>query len=96
MSSFDPIMRTYIASIFVRLKKERQISTIISTSNLDILSRTCEKILVMDQGNLVEFGTTNEIISNSTNELLVSSSKTTKMSIDTICKKLINDTLKHL
>ena len=69
MSSFDPIMRTYIASIFVRLKKERQISTIISTSNLDILSRTCEKILVMDQGNLVEFGTTNEIISNSTNEI---------------------------
>ena len=69
MSSFDPIMRTYIASLFVRLKKERQISTIISTSDLDILSRTCEKILVMDQGKLVEFGNTNEIISTSTNDI---------------------------
>ncbi len=68
MSSFDPLMRTYICSLFAKLKKERQISTIISTSDLDILSRTCDKLLIMNNGRMVEFGNTEEII-NSSNDI---------------------------
>ena len=69
MSSFDPLMRTYICSLFAKLKKERQISTIISTSDLDILSRTCDKLLVMHQGKMVEYGAADEIMNRSTNEI---------------------------
>ena len=61
-------MRTYICSLFAKLKKERQISTIISTSDLDILSRTCDKLLIMNNGRMVEFGNTEEII-NSSNDI---------------------------
>ena len=68
MSSFDPLMRTYICSLFAKLKKERQISTIISTSDLDILSRTCDKLLIMNNGRMVEFGNTEEVI-NSSNDI---------------------------
>ena len=54
---------------FAKLKKERQISTIISTSDLDILSRTCDKLLVMHQGKMVEYGAADEIMNRSTNEI---------------------------
>ena len=63
ISSFDPNLRAHICNMLLRLQKERRISSIITTSDLDLVRNISDRLLVLDRGEIVEFGDTRKILS---------------------------------
>lgn len=68
-SAFDPNLRSRICNMLIRLHKERKICSIIATSDLDIARHICDKILVLNKGKVVEFGSMVKILSNPQSEI---------------------------
>ena len=64
ISSFDPNLRAHICNMMLKLQKERKISTIITTSDLDLARNISDRLLVLDKGEVVEFGDTKKILNN--------------------------------
>lgn len=69
ISSFDPNLRAHICNMMLRLQKERRISTIITTSDLEIARKISDKLLVLCKGEAIEFGDTRKILNNPQNEI---------------------------
>lgn len=60
LSSLDPIARGEIMDVLRKLKKE--ITLIMSTHNIEAASELVDKIVVMEEGQVCEVGTVNEVL----------------------------------
>jgi len=63
-SSLDQITQESIITLLNKLNQEKNISMIFITHNIDLLSRLCNKVIVMQKGKIIEYGNTAEIIKN--------------------------------
>src|SRR5699024_6343708 len=57
----DPQSRNYILETVKRLNKEKQITMIYTSHYMEEIEFLCDRIYIMDQGNLIASGTKEEI-----------------------------------
>ncbi len=69
ISAFDPNLRARICNMLLKLQKERKICSIIATNDLDLARHISDKILVLNEGKIEEFGATDKILRNPQSEL---------------------------
>ena len=75
-SALDPTICLQILDLIVRFKHEHHAGIILITHDLSIASKICDRLAVMHQGLIIEFGTVSEIFDNPVHpytKLLVSS-----------------------
>ncbi|MGK3958470.1 ABC transporter ATP-binding protein [Arthrobacter sp. R4] len=63
-SALDASVQANIIELLVRLRHERQLSYLLITHNLAIVSSLCETTMVMSGGHIVEAGQTSEVLSH--------------------------------
>jgi ABC-2 type transport system ATP-binding protein len=64
-TGLDPTARREVWEILFRLKKERQITMMLTTHYMEEADFLCERIIIMDKGNILAQGTVDELISKS-------------------------------
>ena len=64
LSELDNKIKSSEESLLNKLKEEENLSIIFITHDLNVVKRFADKVLVMNQGNVIERGTTAEIFSN--------------------------------
>jgi ABC-2 type transport system ATP-binding protein len=64
-TGLDPAARREVWEILFRLKKERQITMMLTTHYMEEADFLCERIIIMDKGNILAQGTVDELISKS-------------------------------
>lgn len=64
----DPLATRYIREEFKRLAKEEGVTILFSTHVLEVAEKLCNKIAIVKDGQMLVFGETQEILSNSTLE----------------------------
>lgn len=69
IAAFDPNLRARICNMLIKLHKERKICSIIATSDIDIARHISDKLLVMSDGKVVEFGPTTKILEKPQSEI---------------------------
>ncbi len=62
-TGLDPTARREVWEILFRLKKEHNITLILTTHYMEEADYLCERIIIMDKGNILADGTKNELIS---------------------------------
>ena len=68
-SSLDSLVKKDIIDLLIELKKENNLSLIIVSHNLNLISNISNHVLVMNKGLIVEQGSTNEIFNKPKNNL---------------------------
>jgi ABC-type glutathione transport system ATPase component len=63
-SALDVIVAAQITALFQRLQRERGLALLFITHELALARRLCHKIAVMEQGQIVEFGDADAVISS--------------------------------
>lgn len=63
-TALDVITENKILSMLKRIQEENQISIIIISHDITVVSRTCSHVAVMYSGHIVEYGKTGEVIKN--------------------------------
>ncbi|MDT3426462.1 ABC-2 type transport system ATP-binding protein [Paenibacillus forsythiae] len=61
-SGLDPMMQIEIRNLLVQLTKERGITILMSSHQLDEVERICNKVLLMDQGTLKLSGSMDQVL----------------------------------
>lgn len=64
LSSLDPSVRAQTVNLLLKLQKESNISFVLITHHLSLVKHISDQILVLDQGNVVEYGNTQEIFAS--------------------------------
>lgn len=64
-SALDVTTQAQIIKLMVQLKKEMEMAFLFISHDIALVQEICDRILVVYQGQLIEEGTTNEIIMNS-------------------------------
>ena len=64
-AGLDPKSHAEILNMVCKIKKNKEITVILVSHNMDDIARLCTKVLVMDQGKLVLSGTPREVFSKS-------------------------------
>lgn len=64
-TGLDPTARREVWEILFRLKKERNITMVLTTHYMEEADFLCERIIIMDKGNILAQGTVDELISKS-------------------------------
>lgn len=62
-TGLDPTARREVWEILFRLKKEHNITMILTTHYMEEADYLCERIIIMDKGNILADGTVDELIS---------------------------------
>lgn len=62
-TGLDPTARREVWDILFRLKKEHNITLILTTHYMEEADYLCERIIIMDKGNVLADGTKNQLIS---------------------------------
>ncbi|HEY4798193.1 MAG TPA: ABC transporter ATP-binding protein [Bacteroidia bacterium] len=63
-TGLDPTARREVWEILFRLKKEHNITMILTTHYMEEADYLCERIIIMDKGNILADGTVDELISS--------------------------------
>ncbi len=63
-SYLDAVSQSQILDLFSKIKKELGLTYLLVTHNLKVLARMCDRIAVMLNGNIVEVGSSREILKN--------------------------------
>ena len=61
-ASFDPETGDFIRTFIEEYKKEKKISVLLASHNMDEVKRLCSSVLMMKEGDIVDKGTPNELI----------------------------------
>lgn len=61
-NSLDVFNQEQIINLFNKIRQEGKITLLIISHDLGVIARTCQKIMVIYQGKLVEMGTTQEVL----------------------------------
>lgn len=67
-SALDVSVQAQVIDLLVQMKKELNISYIFITHNLALVSSFCDRIIVMNQGQIVEQGSAYDVINNPKND----------------------------
>jgi microcin C transport system ATP-binding protein len=67
-SALDRTIQLQIVELLLKLQREKGLTYIFITHDLMIVQAMCHNILVMKQGNVVEYGSTAEIFDNAEEE----------------------------
>jgi len=63
-TALDVSIQSQILELIKTLTKERNLAVILITHDMGVISETADRVAVMKNGNLVEIGTTKEILTN--------------------------------
>lgn len=63
-SALDSMTTEAILKLLQRINKERNITVVIITHEIDVVKKICNKVAVLDQSKVVETGLTEEIFAN--------------------------------
>jgi peptide/nickel transport system ATP-binding protein len=63
-TALDVTIQAQVLDLIVNLKKEKQTSMILITHDLGIVAEVCDKVAIMYAGEIVEFGTLEQIYNN--------------------------------
>lgn len=88
-SALDPDTTESILQLLQRINKELNITILFVTHEIHVIQRICNRVAVMDQGNLVETGSVLDVFSNPQNEMTKRFVKT--VIPDTIPENIIED-----
>jgi ABC-2 type transport system ATP-binding protein len=66
-TGLDPTARREVWEILFRLKKEHHITLILTTHYMEEANYLCERIIIMDKGNILADGTVDQLISKTNN-----------------------------
>ena len=61
-ASLDPETGDFIRTFIEEYKKEKKISVLLASHNMDEIKRLCSSVLMMKEGDIVDKGTPNELI----------------------------------
>ena len=61
-ASLDPETGDFIRTFLENYKKEKKISVLLASHNMDEVKRLCNSVLMMKDGNIVDKGTPDELI----------------------------------
>ncbi|MFF1541843.1 dipeptide ABC transporter ATP-binding protein [Microbacterium sp. NPDC058269] len=61
VSALDPSVRERVLRLLARLQRERQLTMILVSHDLDVVGAVADEVLVMQDGRIVEQGTTAEV-----------------------------------
>ena len=61
-ASLDPETGDFIRTFIEEYKKEKKISVLLASHNMDEVKRLCSSVLMMKEGDIVDKGTPNELI----------------------------------
>lgn len=67
--ALDPSIRAQIINLILDLQQEMGISFILISHSAEIVKHVADKILILHHGKLVEFGTTEALLSNPQQQL---------------------------
>jgi ABC-type dipeptide/oligopeptide/nickel transport system ATPase component len=65
-TALDVTVQAQIVELLKKINKERGTSIIFISHDLSLVSQLCERVIVMQKGNIVESGKTSRIFSNPT------------------------------
>ena len=65
-TALDVTVQAQIVELLKKINKERGTSIIFISHDLSLVSRLCERVIVMQKGNIVESGKTSRVFSNPT------------------------------
>ena len=90
-SSLDSLVKKDIIDLLIELKKENNLSLIIVSHNLNLISNISNHVIVMNKGLIVEQGSTNEIFKKPKNNYTKSLINNNKRLINNLRTKPNND-----
>tara|TARA_B100001175_G_scaffold5938_1_gene4610 strand:- start:1492 stop:3003 length:1512 start_codon:yes stop_codon:yes gene_type:complete len=90
-SSLDSLVKKDIIDLLIELKKENNLSLIIVSHNLNLISNISNHVIVMNKGLIVEQGSTNEIFKKPKNNYTRSLINKNKRLINNLRTKPNND-----
>ncbi|WP_029260164.1 AAA family ATPase, partial [Microbacterium sp. Cr-K29] len=61
VSALDPSVRERVLRLLARVQQERQLTMILVSHDLDVVGAVADEVLVMQDGRIVEQGTTAEV-----------------------------------
>ena len=62
-ASLDPEVGDFVRTFLENYKKEKKISILLASHNMNEVTRLCKSILMMKEGNIIDEGNPNELIS---------------------------------
>lgn len=65
-SALDSMTTESILQLLQKINKERKITIVIITHEIDVVKKICNKVAVLDQSRVIETGNTAEVFANST------------------------------
>lgn len=57
----DPIMSDHLATLMMRLKSDLKLTSVVVTHDLDLLNRVADKVVFLNKGHIIFFGTPAEL-----------------------------------
>ena len=61
-ASLDPETGNFIRTFLVNYKKEKKIAVLLASHNMDEVKRLCRSVLMMNDGNIIDRGTPDDLI----------------------------------
>lgn len=69
LNGLDMAMRSQIINLFLELQEEMGVSFVYVSQHLGIVKHITDKIIVMHEGNVVESGETDQVLTNPTHQI---------------------------
>ncbi|MEF1297376.1 peptide ABC transporter ATP-binding protein, partial [Vibrio parahaemolyticus] len=64
LNGLDMAMRSQIINLFLELQEEMGLSFVYVSQHIGIVKHITDKVMVMHEGEVVEFGETNQVLTN--------------------------------
>lgn len=62
VSALDPSVRARILTLLMRIQEQRELTMVMVSHDLDVIAATCDEVLVMQDGAIVEQGAASDVL----------------------------------